>query len=73
MSFNVNSNRCKCLFTDIGIAQQNKWLVTFGTDLQQKIEPLIIEHKLMSSIHQKVAVLRFVELEKLLYLIFDNL
>src|SRR2546423_6692815 len=69
----VNSNGRKRPFTDIGIAQQNKRLVAFGTDLQQKIEPLIIEHKLMSSIHQKVAVLRFVELEKLLYLIFDNL
>ena len=58
MSFNVNSNRCKCLFTDIGIAQQNKWLVTFGTDLQQKFKPLITKYNLVSSTQQKAATLK---------------
>ena len=60
---NVNSNRCKCPFTDIGNAQQNKRLVTFGTDLQQKIKPLITKYNLVSSTQQKAVTLRFVELE----------
>jgi len=60
---NVNSNRCKRPFTDIGIAQQNKRLVTFGTDLQQKIKPLITKYNLVTSTQQKAAILRFVELE----------
>src|SRR3954453_12937736 len=59
----INSNGRKRPFTDIGTSQQNKRLVSFGTVLQQKIEPLITEYKLVSSTHQKVAVLRFIELE----------
>jgi hypothetical protein len=59
----INSNRCKRPFADIGIAQQNKRLVTFGTDIQQKIKPLITKYNLVPSTQQKEAILRFVELE----------
>src|ERR1044071_3759347 len=46
---NVNSNRCKRPFTDIGNAQQ--------------IKPLIIKYNLVSSTQQNAVTLRFVELE----------
>ena len=51
------------LILGIGIAQQNKQLVTFETDLQKKIKPLITKYNLVSSTQQKAAILRFVELE----------